>query len=184
MHKCKRVRARLSRVACTNKNAGFKPLRYAFAMSRVIYATISSVIPLCMADGLNNKKARGCGKLKMTEITYQELWNMIESRQPVVLIDTMPWPTYRHSHIAGAVNLLHDRIADLARWIIPDRNAATVVYCQSSQCRHAEQVAEELEQLGYTRVIRYRGGKREWFDEGLPMEYHRPPSGCNIFRMG
>jgi len=42
------------------------------------------------------------------------------------------------------------------------RSSPVVVYCQSSGCRYADEVANFLKFNGYTNLALYRGGYREW----------------------
>jgi rhodanese-related sulfurtransferase len=43
------------------------------------------------------------------------------------------------------------------------------VYCTGS-CSSADRVARRLEELGYTNVAVYGGGKEDWVEHGLPLE--------------
>jgi rhodanese-related sulfurtransferase len=104
------------------------------------------------------------------EITRSELAAKIERQEPFVLIEALPERYYRHGHLPGAVLLPHDRVAELAPALIPDRSAEVVVYCASSTCRNSDQAAAELQTLGYHRVRVYLGGKADWQSAGLPLE--------------
>jgi rhodanese-related sulfurtransferase len=64
----------------------------------------------------------------------------------------------------------HDRVAELAPTLLPDRQAEIVVYCASSSCQNSHIAAQRLIQLGYTNVAVYAGGKQDWEEAGLPFE--------------
>ena len=49
----------------------------------------------------------------------------------VTLIETLPTPYFRHTHLPGALNLPPDEIDARAPVLLPDKNAALVVYCAS-----------------------------------------------------
>jgi rhodanese-related sulfurtransferase len=44
-----------------------------------------------------------------------------------------------------------------------------VVYCSGSSSS-ADTVARRLEELGYSHVAVYEGGKEDWVEHGLPVE--------------
>lgn len=49
----------------------------------------------------------------------------------VTLIETLPTPYFRHTHLPGALNLPPDEIEARAPVLLPDKNAAIVLYCAS-----------------------------------------------------
>jgi rhodanese-related sulfurtransferase len=49
----------------------------------------------------------------------------------VTLIETLPEPYFRHTHLPGALNLPPDEIEARAPVLLPDKNAAVVLYCAS-----------------------------------------------------
>lgn len=87
-----------------------------------------------------------------------------------VLIDTLPATIFAEGHLPGAINIVSDDIVAQAPKRLPDLNAPIVVYCASANCRRAGLSAQRLEQLGYTRIFHYEGGKKEWTTIGLPLE--------------
>ena len=109
--------------------------------------------------------------LVLPTITANELLNKIESRDPFVLVDALAPMVYAHSHLPGAINLPPADIdpARIARRI-PDPQSEIVVYCSSPDCDDSVATARRLQDLGYTNVRHYAGGKNEWRDAGLPLE--------------
>ena len=47
----------------------------------------------------------------------------------LVLVDTTAERYFRHSHLPGAINLPVDELRERAPELLPDRDAAIVVYC-------------------------------------------------------
>jgi rhodanese-related sulfurtransferase len=43
-----------------------------------------------------------------------------------------------------------------------EKNKRIVVFCQSSGCGYSDEVAQFLKFNGYSNVVLYRGGYREW----------------------
>jgi rhodanese-related sulfurtransferase len=53
---------------------------------------------------------------------------------------------------------------------LPDRNAEIVVYCANARCDDSHHTARRLQELGYTNLRHYAGGKDEWRERQLPLE--------------
>jgi rhodanese-related sulfurtransferase len=87
-----------------------------------------------------------------------------------VLVDALPQMTYAGSHLPGAINLPLEWVDEWAPRRIRDRDTEIVVYCASSTCDRAEDVAERLLALGYRNIGHYAAGKRDWTEAGLPLE--------------
>ena len=104
-------------------------------------------------------------------VTVDELSRKLEEGDPFVLVDALAPMVYAHSHLPGAINLPPLSIdAETIAQRIPDRDAEIVVYCTSPACEDSVASARRLQELGYTNVRRYAGGKNEWRDRGLPLE--------------
>jgi rhodanese-related sulfurtransferase len=104
-------------------------------------------------------------------ITLDKLRAALDGPEPrPVLVEALPTPYYRHTHLPGALNLPPDRTAELAPALLPDRHAPIVVYCANPACPHAAATARALTDLGYTNVRDFAGGKEEWQAAGLPVE--------------
>jgi rhodanese-related sulfurtransferase len=104
-------------------------------------------------------------------ITSDELLRKLEDGEPFVLVDALAPMVYAHSHLPGAINVpptAFDSYTVARR--IPDRNTEIVVYCASPNCKDSLATGVQLQELGYTNVRHYPGGKNEWRDAGLPLE--------------
>ncbi len=104
-------------------------------------------------------------------ITSDELLRKLEDGEPFVLVDALAPMVYAHSHLPGAINVpptAFDSYMVARR--IPDRNTEIVVYCASPNCEDSLATGVQLQELGYTNVRHYPGGKNEWRDAGLPLE--------------
>lgn len=88
----------------------------------------------------------------------------------VTLAEALPEKYYRDGHLPGAKHLPHDQVRQLAPGVLPDRDAGIVVYCASRTCQNSHIAAKILEQLGYTNVAVYAGGKQDWQEAGLALE--------------
>ena len=107
----------------------------------------------------------------MTEISTDELLRKLDTGETIVLVDALAPMVYAHSHLPGAINL---PASNLDRFVIqrrlPDREAEIIVCCSNADCDDSIVTARELQELGYTNVLHYAGGKDEWRERGLPLE--------------
>ena len=87
-----------------------------------------------------------------------------------ILVEALPEKYWREWHLPGARHLPHDQVRALAPSVLPERDAEIVVYCASRTCQNSHIAARVLEQMGYTNVAVYLGGKQDWQEAGLPVE--------------
>jgi rhodanese-related sulfurtransferase len=108
--------------------------------------------------------------MEMAEkITREELRELVERRE-VTIVHALPEAYFRKEHIAGSVQMDHERVAEQAPERLPDRDAAIVVLCANLACRNSEVAANRLIALGYTNVRQYAEGIADWIGAGLPVE--------------
>jgi rhodanese-related sulfurtransferase len=99
----------------------------------------------------------------------------LASPRPPVLVEALPRKYYDEGHLPGARHLPHGEVDALAEAVLPDRDAAVVVYCASISCRNSHIAAQRLVQIGYADVAVYAGGKADWQGAGLPIEQAAAP---------
>jgi rhodanese-related sulfurtransferase len=87
----------------------------------------------------------------------------------VTVVDALGGSYFGNGHIPGAVNIPAHRVTELASSVLPDRNAAIVVYGADRYSAGADVVIRQLVRLGYRDVSRYVGGKEAWVQAGLPL---------------
>ena len=103
-------------------------------------------------------------------ITRDELKAKMDRKEHFLLVEALPTPYYRHTHLPNAINLPPNQVKELAPVLLPDKAAEIIVYCADLTCPSAQGAARELEAMGYTNVRDYAGGKQEWVAAGLPTE--------------
>ena len=64
-------------------------------------------------------------------ISRDELKKKIDRGDNFSLVETLPETAYHHAHLPGAINLPPDKVAAIAPTLLPDKNAAVIVYCGS-----------------------------------------------------
>jgi rhodanese-related sulfurtransferase len=103
-------------------------------------------------------------------ITRAELRDLIGANA-VTVVEALPAEYYADAHLPGAINIPHTEVRDLAPELLPDKDAAIVVYCANLPCANSEIAAHVLTKLGYTNVRRYAEGKDDWREAGLALEH-------------
>ena len=88
----------------------------------------------------------------------------------VTVVEALGPMYYEAEHLPGAINVPHTEVDALAPSLLPDKDAAIVIYCSNTQCPNSEVAARRLVALGYTNVRRYVEGKDDWREAGLPLE--------------
>ena len=102
-------------------------------------------------------------------ITREDLHTRITTGHPTVVVEALGAAYYTDAHLPGAINIPPGQVDRLAPTLLSDRDAAVVVYCGGS-CTSADSVARRLEELGYSNVAVYPGGKEDWVEHGLPVD--------------
>jgi rhodanese-related sulfurtransferase len=85
------------------------------------------------------------------------------------ILEALPERYYEQEHIPGALNMPHERTAELAPSLVPARDNEIVVYCANKACQNSHIAAQRLSALGYGNVSVYAGGKQDWRDAGLAL---------------
>lgn len=97
-----------------------------------------------------------------SKIEREALRQKMERGDDFVLLETLAPEEFEKGHLPGARNLPPDRVEELAAERIPSKDAEVVVYCASADCDASVKTARKLEELGYTNVVDYEGGKADW----------------------
>ncbi len=93
------------------------------------------------------------------QISQEEAKSMMDS-QEVVILDVREQDEYDGGHIPGAVLLPVGTIdQDTAAAVIPEKDAAVLVYCRSGN--RSKTASSALAALGYTNIYEF-GGINTW----------------------
>ena len=104
-------------------------------------------------------------------ITVDELKGKLDRGETFVLIDALAPMVYAHSHLPGAINMPPSAVdATRCSKRMPERDTEIVVYCSNPNCDDSIVTGRRLQELGYTNVRHYAGGKDEWKELRLPLE--------------
>lgn len=104
-----------------------------------------------------------------TEISRDELKQRLDHPKKMILLDVLSPESYRRSHLPGAINLPLQQIQAQAAELLPSKEQEIIVYCAGPECSASEKAAQQLSEIGYSRVRRYVGGIIDWSAAGLPL---------------
>ncbi len=88
----------------------------------------------------------------------------------VLFIDARDTEYYLEGHIAGAWQdafLLELSFNIESR---QEKNAPIVVYCSDDGCGDSEELAYDLQSMGYSKLYVFKGGWLSWSEAGFPIE--------------
>jgi len=103
------------------------------------------------------------------QINAEDLLKKIENSENFKLVDVLLPAGYGKWHIPQAINIEIDKLEDLAIKML-DKNEEIIVYCASFECQSSTRAVKILENLGFTNVLEYKGGKKEWMEKNYPIE--------------
>jgi rhodanese-related sulfurtransferase len=108
---------------------------------------------------------------QVRQMTLGELTERMNSQKPFILADARDVDSYDDAHIPGAIPIPADEVERLADEY--DRNLEVITYCGSYQCPASTMAAKEYMKMGFTNVREYKGGIKEWEENGNPVESNR-----------
>lgn len=108
---------------------------------------------------------------QVSHMSIEELKRRISEEKPYILADARDVDSYDEAHIPGAIPIPADEVNRLADQY--DRNLDVITYCGSYQCPASTMAAKEFMKKGFRNVRDYKGGIKEWVDQGNPVESNK-----------
>jgi len=103
--------------------------------------------------------AAGGEEAAYVSISAEEAKVLMDGESGHLILDVRTQEEYDGGHIAGAVLIPHEEIAERAEEEIADKERLILVYCRSG--RRSKLAAQKLAELGYTNVREF-GGINDW----------------------
>ena len=97
-------------------------------------------------------------------IDAKGLKSLMDSQTPFILLDARGKKWHDNNAIPGAILLSYDSEEAKFEEIIPSKDTLVVVYCFSFTCPLSTLLAQKLVELGYTNILEYPAGLKEWRD--------------------
>jgi rhodanese-related sulfurtransferase len=102
------------------------------------------------------------------DISAPKLLSRMEQSQNILVINVLSEKWYHDCHIAGSINVPLDKLIYQMEGY--DRTQEVIVYCALNECDASEKAYVLLKCMGFENVVDYRGGIKEWFQLGYPIE--------------
>ena len=101
--------------------------------------------------------------IDIPEISLVEMQKIVDGKSTPIF-DARYIRDYNHGTISGAKSLsINSSLTERQQQMQGiDKTKRVVVFCQSSGCGYADEIAQFLKFNGYNNVVIYRGGYREW----------------------
>jgi len=106
-------------------------------------------------------------KKRVHEVTIDEVKAKLDRKEMFLLVDVREESEYAADHLPGAVHLGKGIIERDVEGRVPDQNTPLVLYCGGGF--RSALAADNLQKMGYTRVLSMDGGIRGWREKGLAL---------------
>lgn len=103
-------------------------------------------------------------------VSAEQAIEMILDNPELVVIDTRKKTEYLKGHIEGSINILNTQLKreDLER-ISPNKSKDILFYCNGIRCLRSSDAIKKAKSWGYSKLIWFRGGWKEWTEKRLPV---------------
>lgn len=106
-------------------------------------------------------------KTRIQETTVDEVKAKLESGEKFLLIDVREESEYAKDHLPGAIHLGKGIIERDIEARVPDVGTPMILYCGGGF--RSALAADNLNKMGYARVLSMDGGIREWREQRFPL---------------
>ena len=107
-------------------------------------------------------------RARIKECTVGEAKARFDRGEVAHFVDVREDHEFAKDHAAGARHLAKGIIERDIETVIPDKQAAIILYCGGGY--RSALAADALREMGYTNVVSMDGGIKAWRDAGYPME--------------
>ena len=106
-------------------------------------------------------------KTRVRETNVEEVKRKIDKSEPFLLVDVREESEFAKDHLPDAIHLGKGILERDIEARVPDLNAEIVLYCGGGF--RSALAADNLQKMGYTKVISMDGGIRDWREKGYPL---------------
>jgi rhodanese-related sulfurtransferase len=107
-------------------------------------------------------------KTRVKETNVPEVKKRLDAGEKLILVDTREDSEWARGHLPGAIHLCKGIIERDIEAAVPDKNAEIILYCGGGF--RSALAADNLQKMGYTKVISMDGGWRGWTEASFPVE--------------
>lgn len=106
-------------------------------------------------------------KSRVKEVTVEDVKAKLDRGDKFHLVDVREESEYARDHLPGAIHLGKGVIERDIEQKLPQTDEEIVLYCGGGF--RSALAADNLQKMGYTRVLSMDGGVRDWRARGYPM---------------
>ena len=106
-------------------------------------------------------------KSRIQETNVDEVKRKLDGGEKFVLVDVREESEFAKDHLPGAIHLGKGVIERDVEARVPDLNTRLVLYCGGGF--RSALAADNLQKMGYTKVLSLDGGIKAWRDKGFPL---------------
>ena len=107
-------------------------------------------------------------RTRIRECSVADVKRRLDAGERFHLVDVREHEEWTRGHLPGASHLCKGVLERDVEATIPDRHADIVLYCGGGF--RSALAADNLQKMGYTRVVSMDGGWRGWTSAGHPIE--------------
>jgi len=104
---------------------------------------------------------------RIREINVDEIKKRLDRGDKFLLVDVREESEFAKDHLPGAVHLGKGVIERDIEARVPQLDTEMVLYCGGGF--RSALAADNLQKMGYTKVISMDGGIRDWREKGFPL---------------
>jgi rhodanese-related sulfurtransferase len=104
---------------------------------------------------------------RVTEISLEDVKAKLDRGENFLLVDVREESEYAADHLPGAVHLGKGIIERDIENRVPDPATPLVLYCGGGF--RSAMAADNLQKMGYTKVLSMQGGIRGWRERAFPL---------------
>jgi rhodanese-related sulfurtransferase len=108
-------------------------------------------------------------KSRIQETNVDEVKRKLDGGEKFVLVDVREESEFAKDHLPGAIHLGKGVIERDVEARVPDLNTRLVLYCGGGF--RSALAADNLQKMGYTKVLSLDGGIKAWRDKGFPLTH-------------
>ena len=103
-------------------------------------------------------------------VSAEEAIDLILNNPDMPIIDSRKKTEFVKGHIEGAVSILNTEMTEQdLEVVVPHKEAAILFYCNGERCLRSTDAIRKAKSWGYTNLIWFRGGWKEWTEKRLPV---------------
>jgi rhodanese-related sulfurtransferase len=106
-------------------------------------------------------------RTRIRETNVNEIKSRLDRGDKFILVDVREESEYAKDHLPSAIHMGKGVIERDVEQKVPDLNAELVLYCGGGF--RSALAADNLQKMGYTRVLSMDGGIRGWREKGYPL---------------